>query len=343
MKHDMQDILGLVRSGQLMDATRRIQENLGGDSAVQHEAAPDMKDITPRPTLLEGPLPPIQAKPKRTRPATVRTSGANGMTMHQGERPYRVFSPSVVRAGAPLIMMLHGCTQTPEDFAAGTRMNAAAEAAGAHVIWPEQTRSENANGCWTWFDPAHQGQGGEAAILSRIAQDVAARVSAGGGVHVAGLSAGGAMAAILATAYPGQFTSVGVHSGLPVGSAQDVMSAFAAMRSGGRAARIIPIPAIIFHGTADQTVATVNGETLAKAPKGADKPRQRKAEMAGRTVTVTRATGPKGGVLREYWEVDGLGHAWSGGSAAGSYADPAGPDATREMVRFFAEARAARG
>ena len=336
MPQDMTDILHLVRSGRLSEATGAIQERLRGGQAPRSGLRPGpMRDVTPRMRLLTGPAGAEGTPEPQARPTT-RPGGT--MERREGRVPFRLFRPSAPLADAPLIVMLHGCTQTPEDFAAGTRMNLAADRIGAHVIWPEQTRSANPNGCWSWFDPSHQGRKGEAAaiaaIVSAVSRDVAPEAS---GIHVAGLSAGGAMAAILGASYPEVFASVGIHSGLPVGAAHDVPSAFAAMRSGRSTARALPVPAIVFHGSADATVAPANGAAIALAARTTVKPRRRTVTKAGRRVTITRIETAEGGPASELWEVEGLGHAWSGGNAAGSYADPKGPDATAEMLRFFGE------
>ncbi len=344
MAINMSEALRLVRSGRLHEATEVIQKGMLG--AVADTAAPGqppMKDVTPRARALPSsakagpeakPLAQTRDKPQtKAHPATGRLHRKSGLV------PYRLYVPANPDPTAPLIVMLHGCTQSPEDFAAGTRMNEAAERIGAHVIWPEQQRSANPNGCWNWFEPGHQGRGGEAAAISAIAAEVARiHTPDAAGIHVAGLSAGGAMAAILGTHYPEVFASVAVHSGLPVGSASDMPSAFAAMRAGGVATTALPLPVIVFHGSADRTVAPANANAIAKAGPGTGtKPRRRVAEAGGRRVTVTRAATEAGKPLTELWEINGLGHAWSGGHASGSYADPLGPDATAEMLRFFQE------
>lgn len=336
MRHDMKDILELVRSGRLSEATDSIQGRLRGTDAPGSPAgSAGMKDITPRARLLPGPDMPPRKTGARQRPA----SGAAGRMEHRsGAVPCRLFRPANPVATAPLIVMLHGCTQNPEDFAAGTRMNAAAERVGAHVIWPEQLRNANANGCWNWFEPAHQGRSGEAAAIAGIARAFAAEVAPeASGIHVAGLSAGGAMAAILGTSYPEVFASVGIHSGLPVGAAHDMVSAFAAMRSGPATSRALPVPAIVFHGSADRTVAPANGAAIAMAARTGARPRRRIVQEGGRQVTITRIETATGGSAGEFWQIDGLGHAWSGGNAAGSHTDPKGPDASAEMMRFFLE------
>lgn len=249
-----------------------------------------------------------------------------------GARDYRLYLPSTHAQGvAGLVVMLHGCTQSPEDFAAGTGMNAVAERHGFAVAWPEQTRAQNASLCWNWFRPQDQGRGGEAAILQGLAAAVAAELSAPR-VFVAGLSAGGAMAAILGQAYPETFAAVGVHSGLAPGSARDVISAFATMRGDAApSGRAVGAPVIVFQGTADRTVAPVNAGRVTGRLTGAAR---RAGRAPGRGFTVTEGRNAAGHPV-ELWSIEGAGHAWAGGSPAGSYTDPAGPDASAEMLRFF--------
>jgi poly(hydroxyalkanoate) depolymerase family esterase len=256
----------------------------------------------------------------------------------EGSRRYRLYVPAAVAAGAApagLVLMLHGCTQTPEDFALGTGMNAAAETAGLLVVYPAQERGENSLGCWNWFRPGDQGRHrGEAALLAALVREIVAehRVPEGR-AFAAGLSAGGAMAAVLGESHPEVFAAIGVHSGLPAGSASDVLTAFAAMR--GETAGPAPrprVPTIVFHGTADGTVHPVNAARLAGVP---DPAATIHGEAGGRSYRRSLAPGSDGVPSVECWLIDGAGHAWSGGSAAGSYADPAGPDATAEMLRFF--------
>ncbi len=285
------------------------------------------------------------------RPAAPLPSGARfEARVHagaSGSRPYRLYVPSG-HAGRPLplVVMLHGCTQSPEDFAAGTRMNEVAEEEGLLVAYPEQTRAANASRCWNWFNAADQRRdGGEPALIAGIVREVLRDANADPGrVYVAGLSAGGAAAAIMGEAYPELFAAVGVHSGLACGAASDMVGAFAAMRQGGAAALAAHagegVPTIVFHGSRDATVSPVNGdEVIDQARAGA---RLRAAVERGRapggmefTRTVHRDA--EGKARLEHWLLHGAGHAWSGGSAAGSYTDPTGPDASREMARFFGE------
>jgi poly(hydroxyalkanoate) depolymerase family esterase len=259
-----------------------------------------------------------------------------------GTRAYRMYLPAR-NAGQqrPLVVMLHGCKQGPDDFAAGTRMNALADEHGFIVVYPEQPATANASRCWNWFQTADQHrERGEPSLIAGITRDVIARYDADPRrVYVAGLSAGGAMAEIMAHTYPDLYAAVGVHSGLPYAAAHDVASAFAAMRVGnphpdplcGETMRQ-PLPAIVFHGDDDTTVHPRNSErrfASATVVSGAE---------SGRPYTRTIQAGKSGRPAMEHWLVHGAGHAWSGGSRNGSYADPLGPDASSEMLRFFLQA-----
>ncbi len=265
-----------------------------------------------------------------------------------GERTYKVYVPGGrTGEGLPLVVMLHGCTQSPDDFAAGTRMNALAEAQGFLVAYPAQARSANAQGCWNWFNAAEQRrEGGEPALIAGIAQAVIREFAADPTrVYVAGLSAGGAMAAILGETHPDLFAAVGVHSGLPCGAAKDMPSAFAAMKSGGPVhhpgGTHARVPTIVFHGDADRTVSAVNGDRIvAQATPPAMPIASGAAITRGQSeggVPYTRSvrSDASGRAVLEQWVLHGAGHAWAGGSPEGSYTDPHGPDASHEMVRFF--------
>lgn len=266
-----------------------------------------------------------------------------GHSSAHGSRDYRLYVPANRHdRPMPLIVMLHGCTQSPEDFALATGMNALAEEAGCLVAWPEQPREANANGCWNWFRPQDQEHGGgEPALIAGIVGDVLRTQSSDPArVYVAGLSAGGAAAAIMGAAYPDLVAAVGVHSGLPVGGAQDIPTALAAMRGGatGRAGSTAA-PTIVFHGLADSTVHPGNGAAVvAQAVQARPAHRCESGEgvsSGGRRYRVTRHEEAGGRSIAEHWEIEGAGHAWSGGQAGGSFTDPAGPDASREMLRFF--------
>lgn len=263
-----------------------------------------------------------------------------------GARRYRLYVPASAGEGLRgLVVMLHGCTQTPEDFAAGTGMNALAEEHRLLVAYPAQTGGDNAMSCWNWFRPGDQVRGaGEPAIIAGLTESLRAEYRIPSGrVFVAGLSAGGAMAAIMAETYPELYEAVGVHSGLAYGSANDVMSAFAAMRGqvavepssrrGGSGPRLI-----VFHGSADTTVHPSNAERIVAGASGGELPRSVHGPGGGARRCARRVIGRADGVNRvECWIVEGAPHAWSGGDPSGSYTDPSGPDASAAMVRFFLE------
>jgi poly(hydroxyalkanoate) depolymerase family esterase len=276
-------------------------------------------------------------------------------------RAYKLYIPSGFHGQAmPLVVMLHGCTQGPDDFAAGTRMNALAEREGLFVLYPEQPASANPSRCWNWFKASDQHRGqGEPALLAGLTREIIGRYHLDERrVYVAGLSAGGAMAMVLGVNYPDIYAAIGVHSGLPYGAAHDLPSAFAAMQQGqpnplpslhGKAGRsgktIHPVPAIVFHGDRDTTVHPGNGDQVlaqwAKAHSGGSAGTQlRVAEQRGHApgghgYTRSLYHDPDGRVVLERWRIHGAGHAWSGGSPQGSFTDPRGPDASVEMVRFF--------
>lgn len=271
-------------------------------------------------------------------------------TSPQGSRDYRLYVPARKAKGPmPLIVMLHGCTQTPEDFAAGTGMNALAEEAGYLVAWPAQPQGANMQKCWNWFRPEDQARDrGEPAVIAGIIRDILRDHPADADrVYVAGLSAGGAAAAIMGAAYPDLIAAAGVHSGLPVGGAQDVMSALSAMRSGASGkAQTGSVPVIVFHGLADSTVHPDNGTAviaqMVQARSGLKQIENSGTSERGRSYRHIRHDDKKGRSIAEHWQIEGAGHAWSGGQPDGSYTDPEGPDASREMLRFFAQHRQAK-
>ena len=190
-----------------------------------------------------------------------------------GARDYKLFIPPAAGERAlPLVVMLHGCTQNPDDFAAGTGMNDAALANGFFVLYPAQSQQANPQRCWNWFKHNHQARGrGEPELLAGMTRDVMARYAIDPTrVYVAGLSAGGAMAAILGDAYPDLFAAVGVHSGLATGIAKDLPSALGAMNGGGSRPNgaASGVPTIVFHGDADATVHPGNGDHVIAASTG---------------------------------------------------------------------------
>ena len=269
----------------------------------------------------------------RTRPAPGRFA-RRIFVGHAGTRFYKLYLPRVYRGQAlPLVVMLHGCKQTAEDFALGTRMNEAADELGLIVAYPVQAWRANIDRCWNWFRARDQQRDhGEPAIIAAITRQVIARYRADARrVYVAGLSAGGSMAGIVATAYPDLYAAVGMHSGVPYTFARGAATAVAAMRFKRLGAGAAPpsIPTIVFHGDGDTTVHPSNSEyAIAEGTL-----RRQTGSAGGRSYT--RTTYPN----LEHWLVHGAGHAWSGGNAAAAYADDRGPDATREMLRFFLSQR----
>ena len=265
-----------------------------------------------------------------------------------GSRVYRLFIPSRYDGQSlPLIVMLHGCTQSPDDFAAGTRMNFAAEAQPCFVVYPAQPRAANQAKCWNWFRTIDQQRGkGEPSLIAGITQQIIREYAVDPKrVYVAGLSAGAAAAAIMGVTYSDVYAAVGVHSGLACGAATDLPSALLAMRQGaGSDDRTVssdrPVPTIVFHGDRDGTVHPSNGENvihqLIKA-RGMQTKVHRGQVPGGHAYTRTVHSDAGGRHVLEHWNIHGAGHAWSGGSSVGSYTDPRGPDATREMLRFFLE------
>ncbi|MCD9007061.1 PHB depolymerase family esterase [Luteimonas sp. XNQY3] len=281
------------------------------------------------------------------------TTAEHSYSNHAGTRSYMLYVPPGLDAAeapaAPLMMMLHGCTQTPADFAAGTRMNALADAHGVIVVYPAQTARDNGRKCWNWFRSEDQARdAGEPAILAGIVDDIASRHRVDTRrVYVAGLSAGAAMAVILGRTYPDVFAAVGAHSGLPFGAATDVPGAFAAMQGRSKRPEILPdtgaqrVPTIVVHGTADHTVRSDNGSAIvADATAGNTTVAPLRAEVTattkvnGRDCTHTAFVDAEGRVRVEHLLIAGAGHAWSGGDPSGSHTDAKGPDASALILAF---------
>jgi len=308
-------------------------------------------DVEPEEVQLEAPLPRDEeaVAPDPSRWLTQEFSN------FAGRRRYRLYIPGGKRGKKmPLIVMLHGCRQWPDDFAAGTGMNFLAEEHGCLVAYPSQPRAANGMRCWNWFNPRHQHRGrGEPALIAGITRQIMdSHAVDPERVYVAGLSAGGAMAAVMAATYPDLYAAAGVHSGLARGAARNVSSAYSAMRNGG--ARIAPevaltpvvsgsrrhVPMIIFHGDKDETVHLSNSDQIAEqawphAGTLLRRDRSHDRVKGGHSYTRTSYFEDRKRSVLEVWIVHGSGHGWSGGDASGSYTDPQGPDASGEMMRFF--------
>ncbi len=351
LKNLMSQAMQLTRSGDLQAATAAIQAALGNPTQASPETrpqpgfTPDVIDVTAREVPTSEPefetvVPP---QPESSIPAAGSFIAASHRDA-SGSRDFKLYiPPSAGDKPLPLVVMLHGCIQNPDDFAAGTAMNEAARAQGFFVLYPQQSTQMNPQRCWNWFKHSHQTRGrGEPGLLAGMTREVMAQHAIDPDrVYVAGLSAGGAMAAILGDTYPDLFAAVGVHSGLATGMATDLPSALGAMKGGGTKARAqaSDMPTIVFHGDADHTVHPLNGEQVisASAGKAAHVEVQHVKAAGMRSATRSIHRSADGTVAAEHWLVHGAPHAWSGGSAQGSYTDSRGPDASAEMMRFFME------
>lgn len=367
----MHEATQLTRAGRLNEALAVLQaatmDTTGApassriliDGEILSKWDQPIKRATDVPELLrpfEGatlPGSPRQAfRPEDTAPAEGRYISRT-YSNSEGTRAYKLYTPKNCDDGpSPLIVMLHGCTQSADDFAVGTRMNFVAEAHGCFVVYPEQPQAANASKCWNWFRLADQArERGEPSLVAGITREVMNDYDIDQTrIYIAGLSAGGAFAAIMGEAYPDLYTAVGVHSGLACGSAHDVTSAFAAMRGGANKVAIQAAaqakPTIVFHGDKDSTVHPCNGANVI-ARVASNK------SFAVRTERLSTADGMRfshsayrdasGASILELWELHGAGHSWSGGSKVGSFTNEKGPDASKEMVRFFLQHRQSPG
>jgi poly(hydroxyalkanoate) depolymerase family esterase len=371
----MRQATQLTRAQNVIEATRVIQRALSGPGHAVSPGEPSPeKPSEPSPEkrppgevlklLPQADLPSfgLDSAPLakfRKRPPVTVPDGAAYLTRtfacEAGSRDYKLYIPSHMDGRKlPLIIMLHGCTQNPDDFAVGTRMNQLAEEHGFIVAYPRQPTKANQLACWNWFNPKDQTRDlGEPSIIAGITRTIMAELNIDAErVCVAGLSAGGAMAEIMSATYPELYAATGIHSGLAYGSATDEASAFAAMS--GASSPVAPpqrkrrlkrakgrVRTIVFHGASDQKVHPSNGEMiLAEARAGlADTTRetQHDGSAGGRAYTRTVIVDASGVPQVEHWAIEGLGHAWSGGCPDGSHTDRHGPDASREMLRFFLE------
>ncbi|MES2481427.1 MAG: PHB depolymerase family esterase [Pseudomonadota bacterium] len=326
----------LLRSGRLVDATLALQKSFlkGVLGAVPRLVRP----------------PRARRKPRTGAPLAVQGFEAATFTFQDQAWRYRLYEPPGRDQDAlvPLVVMLHGCKQDAEDFARGTGMNDVAAREGFLVLYPEQRRKSNGMGCWNWFEPAHQSrESGEPAMLAALVRDVTERRGVDPRrVYVTGLSAGGAMAALLGELFPDVFAAVGVHSGLAPRAAHDVRSAFSRMRNGPEHTPddAVPVPTIVFHGEGDDTVVMAHADAILESQLAAH------GEVTLRSVATqepgaadhpprpahrVRWLDPRGRARLESWTVASGPHAWSGGNGAGSYTDPHGPSASEAMARFF--------
>jgi len=315
-------------------------------------AAPRHVHATVLPGFAQPHSTPLSTPASRVEPANPGEFLSRSFACGAGTRAYKLYVPSIHAAQAklhlPLVVMLHGCTQSAEDFAAGTRMNTLAEQQGFLVAYPEQATNANGSRCWNWFRASDQQRdSGEPSLIAGITREISAtyRVDERR-IYVAGLSAGAAMAVVLGATYPDLYAAVGAHSGLAYASAHDVPSAFAAMKGGGYrdngVRQAVPaVPTIVFHGDADKAVASANGALIIEQAIGALRTRADFSEIsdeglaAGHAYTRARYCIGAETPIAEQWTIRGAGHAWSGGSSSGSYTDAHGPDASAEMLRFF--------
>ena len=357
-----------TQSGPMQGVTETVRRALASAGmSINSQPATDTSAIDVEARVIGAP----QSEPtelRRSASANERVAPGQFVTRQfanlAGARSYKLYVP-VSNPGAlmPLLVMLHGCTQSPDNFAAGTQMNRLAEKHGFVVVYPEQAANANGSKCWNWFRSSDQVRdSGEPSLIAGITREVAAYYPVDPRrIFVAGLSAGAAMAVILGEAYPELYAGVGAHSGLPYGAAHDMPSAFAAMNGRGtgmpdlsnlpgvaavtrkQATRFVPT--IAFHGEAGRTVGHGNGAELIKQANallaaGAGESRSATTtgvSSRGRSYSRTVHSDAAGRPRVESWVLHGSGHAWSGGNASGSYTDATGPDASAEMVRFFLE------
>ena len=330
-----------------MRASRRARKQLAVARAIQKIFLPLKTSTKPTKKARKVSVPRVARKSVQAK--LVSSAFTDGLFDGPGGKlEYKLYSPpGSSRRKLPLIVMLHGCKQSAADFAAGTGMNKLAHEVGFFVLYPQQSVSANLARCWNWYRPGNQRRGsGEPAAIAALTRHVIRTCKADPSrVYIAGISAGGSAAAIIGSAYPELYAAVGVHSGIARGNVTTLRGAMSAMRDGGDArappgkAAGAPRPTIVFHGDRDIVVHPSNAKgfvaDLHTSHLGAVVGIPYTGSSGGRNFIRTEYRYGAGAVMLENWDVHGGGHAWSGGSSAGSFSDPAGPDASREMVRFF--------
>jgi poly(hydroxyalkanoate) depolymerase family esterase len=326
----------LAREGRPLSAAVALKRALPSPKPVKPKAAPGKGGKRAKKALA--------SRLRRPSPGSFITGA---FECPEGSLAYKLYTPKgSSRRRMPLVVMLHGCGQTAADFATGTDMNRLADELGFIVLYPQQNQSANLARCWHWHTPNHQSRGsGEPAVIAALTRHAAALARANPArIYVAGLSAGAGAAAIMGAAYPDIFVAVGVHAGVAQGQIRSLATALSAMRgqhparASGKLRR--PLPTIVFHGDRDRTVHPSNAQAFLTNLE-----RSRPGPLVSQSSSGTSAGGRDftrkvyktvtGEVLLEDWTIHGSGHGWSGGRAAGSWTDPAGPQASREMLRFF--------
>ena len=372
LQDHLREAMRLTLVGRLDEATRAVQLAMSA-AAAEPGPAPGAEPTPPRteaaawradaaPRVLDG----LHYGAAAAAPPAPTGEGSFNEAMYRdGPRQgrYKLFVPPGHEGRLlPLVVMLHGCAQDADDFAAGTAMNRRACEQGFFVLYPEQSRQANAARCWNWFKPTQRQRGaGEPALIAGMTQAVMQRHGVDARrVYIAGFAAGGAMAAIVAAAYPDVFAAVGVHSGLPAEAAEALVDAVVVSGAPVRRPVKAPVveavpprlvPTIVFHGDLDHVVPPSHGERVVAvallqgqpaaedeaAPPAGPQTVEHGVSARGRPYTRTLFMDAAGATLAEQWLVKGAGHGWSGGNADASYTDPSGPDASLEMLRFFAE------